>query len=306
MIPATSRITPIQVERRFPLDLHAADDSIRALYEAAKEARWNPETDLPWETPALAGVDPAVLGAAQRVWSRRAWVEYTGMTQTPALLIRFCLELNRESDPKYFLTVRNTEEAWHVESYHGYAEACGGYVEAPDDPAWEAVFNQSLYRDALDAEVPIDAYVAAHCAFVDGLEYELADGWLRAAREPLARAVLERCLGDYRRHAQFGWLYAQRRAGTMEPDLRERVASALARHIETIEFAGYHCVALATQLDPRAEVSELDRVAAAGLGAVSADEEVAIFRDWLGRSRARFAELGLALPTLRHPRFGEL
>ena len=306
MTATANRITPIKVERRFPLDLHTADDSIRRLYETAKEARWNPETDLPWEMHALAGVDAAVLGAAQRVWSRRAWVEFTGMTQTPALLIRFCLELNRESDPKYFLTVRNTEEAWHVESYHRYAEACGGYHEAPTDPAWEAVFNQTLYRDALDAEVPIDAYVAAHCAFVDGLEYELAEGWLRGAREPLARAVLERCLADYRRHAEFGWLYAQRRAIRMEPELRERVASALARHIETIEFAGYHCVALATQLDASAEVADLDRVAAAGLGAVTADEEVAIFRDWLARSRARFAELGLALPALRHPRLGEL
>jgi hypothetical protein len=306
MITAATRITPIKVERRFPLDLHTADDSIRRLYETAKEARWNPETDLPWETHALADVDSAMRLAAQRVWSRRAWVEYTGMTQTPALLIRFCLELNRESDPKYFLTVRNTEEAWHVESYHRYAEACGGYLEAPGDPAWEAVFNQTLYRDALDAEVPIDAYVAAHCAFVDGLEYQLAEGWLRGAREPLARAVLERCLPDYRRHAEFGWLYAQRRAIGMDQGLRERVAGALARHIETIEFAGYHCVALATEPDPGAEMMDLDRVAAAGLGAVTADEEVAIFRDWLARSRARFAELGLALPALQHPRFGEL
>ena len=306
MTPSTTRITPIQIERRFPLDLHTADDSIRRLYETAKQAHWNPDTDLPWETHALAGLDVAVLRAAQRVWSRRAWGEYTGMTQTPALLIRFCLELNRESDPKYFLTVRNTEEAWHVESYHRYAEACGGYREAPDDPAWEAVFNQTLYRDALDAEVPIDAYVAAHCAFVDGLEYELAEGWLRNAREPLARAVLERCLGDYRRHAEFGWLYAQRRAVRMDGALRERVSRALGRHIETIEFAGYHCVALATQVDPRAEVLDLGHVAQSGLGALTADEEVAVFRDWLARSRARFAELGLALPTLRHPRFGEL
>ena len=306
MITATNRITPIKVERRFPLDLHTADDSIRRLYETAKEARWNPETDLPWETHALADVDSIVLLAAQRVWSRRAWVEYTGMTQTPALLIRFCLELNRESDPKYFLTVRNTEEAWHVASYHRYAEACGGYHEAPADPAWEAVFNQTLYRDALDADVPIDAYVAAHCAFVDGLEYELAEGWLRGAREPLARAILERCLPDYRRHAEFGWLYAQRRAIRMEPELRQRVAAALARHIETIEFAGYHCAALATQLDAHAETADLDRVAAAGLGAVSADDEVAIFGDWLARSRARFGELGLALPTFQHPRLGQL
>jgi len=148
--------------------------------------------------------------------------------------------------------------------------------------------------------------VAAHCAFVDGLEHQLAEGWLRRAREPLARAVLERCLPDYQRHAEFGWLYAQRRAVGMDAALRERVAAALAHHIRTIEFAGYHCAALATQLDPGAEAADLDRVAAAGLGAAPAADELTIFRDWLAESRARFAELGLALPTIEHARLGAL
>jgi hypothetical protein len=303
---AAARVTPIPTERRFPLNLHKADRSIRDLYEAAKVSRWNPETDLAWDRHALAGLERATLDAARRVWSRRAWVEYTGLTETPALLIRFCLELNRESDPKYFLTVRNTEEAWHVESYHRYAEACGGYVAAPGNPAWEPVFNRTLYRDALDAEVSIDAYVAAHCAFVDGLEHELAQAWLGQAREPLARAVLERCLPDYERHAAFGWLYAQRRAQSMDAALRERVAAALARHVREVEFAGYHVVGLATSIDASAEARDLAAVAAAGLGAVDADAEVAVFSAWLARSRERFAELGLELPPIEHPRLGAL
>jgi len=303
---AAARITPIPIERRFPLNLHKADRSIRDLYETAKVSRWNPETDVPWDRHALAGLDRAALDAARRVWSRRAWVEYTGLTETPALLIRFCLELNRESDPKYFLSVRNTEEAWHVESYHRYAEACGGYVAAPADPAWEPVFNQTLYRDALDADVSIDAYVAAHCAFVDGLEHELVRAWLDAAREPLARAVLERCLPDYERHAAFGWLYAQRRAPGLNRALQERIAHTLARRIERVECAGYHCVGLATAIDATPDVDDLARVAAAGLGAIDADAEVALFRDWLARSRERFAELGLVLPPIAHPRLGTL
>lgn len=300
------RVTSMKVERRFPLDLHKADNDIRGLYEAAKNARWNPDTDLPWEQSDLDGREAAVLEAARRVWSRRAWVEYTGMTETPALLIRFCLELNRESDPKYFLTVRNTEEAWHVEAYHRYAQACGGYVEAPADAAWEPVFNRTLYREALDAEVSIDAYVAAHCAFVDGLELELARAWHANASEPLARALLARCLADYERHAAFGWMYAQRRAASMDADLRTRVAAALKRHIVEVELAGYHCVALATRIDTTGEANDLDAVARAGLGAVPAEQEVAIFRDWLAASRERFAELGLDLPEIRHDRLGSL
>jgi hypothetical protein len=294
----------MQVERRFPLNLHKFDDDIRALYETAKEARWNPESDLPWAAAELSKLSAATRDAARHVWSRRAWVEYTGMTETPALLIRFCLELNRESDPKYFLTVRNTEEAWHVETYHRYAEMCGGYVEAPSNPAWEAVFNRTLYRDALNAQLPIDAYVAAHCAFVDGLEYELAKAWSANASEPLAHAILERCLGDYERHAAFGWMYAGRRAATMGAELSERVALALKRHIETVEFAGYHCVALASDIDTMPESNDLKLAADAGLGAATAADELAIFREYVAGSRERFADLGLALPEILHPRLG--
>lgn len=54
--------TTMQVERRFPLVLHKADDDIRALYETAKRAHWNPDTDLPWAANALDALDPQRRG----------------------------------------------------------------------------------------------------------------------------------------------------------------------------------------------------------------------------------------------------
>ena len=174
--------TPLRRERRFPVDLDTADRDIRALYEDAKAARWIPEA-LPWSTFDASAYEVDALAAARRVWSRRAWIEYTGIAETPALLIRFCLELDREADPKFFLTVRNTEEAWHLECFHRLSEACGGYVDAPADAAWHAVFNRSLHRDALDAKRGLDAYVLTRCAFADGFECALTRGLaLRRAR----------------------------------------------------------------------------------------------------------------------------
>lgn len=302
--PIFATPTPIQVERRFPLHLHEDDTPIRQLYETAKQSRWNPESTLSWGRHGLDQVSPAAREAARRVWSRRAWVEYTGMAETPALLIRFCLELNRESDPKYFLTVRNTEEAWHIECFHRYAEACGGYIDRPSHPGWEPVFNRTQYRDALNAGVSIDAYVAVHCAFVDGLELLLAQAWAAQVTEPLAKSMLAQCLKDYERHAQFGWLYAKRRAVTMSDEVREHVAQGLKRHIEDVEFAGYHCVGLASQLDASAEVADLQTMSAAGLGAVTAEQEVEIFRECLSRTRRGFADWGLNLPHMEHRRWG--
>lgn len=296
--------TPILVERRFPLDLHATLAPIRRLYEEAKAARWNPSTDIDWPAFDSAAFDVATLAAAARVWSRRAWTEYTGLSATPALLIRFCLELDREADPKYFLTVRNTEEAWHVEGYHRYATLAGGYLERPEDPGWEPVFNRNLDRDALNATHALDAYVATHCAFVDGLEHALAQGWLANAREPVARALLQRCVADYDRHQQFGWLYLEQRLADAGAGQRDAVAQALAGHLRDVEFAGYHCASLATAVDNRRENDEADLTAAAGLGALGAQAETAAFVDYLAAARARLAALGVTLPALAHPRLG--
>jgi len=93
----------IPTERRFPLHLEPAIGTIRDLYDAAKQARWDPERDIPWHSFDHARYSAEVLAAAALSWSRKAWTEYGGLPETPALIIRFCLEHERESDPKYFL-----------------------------------------------------------------------------------------------------------------------------------------------------------------------------------------------------------
>jgi hypothetical protein len=286
--------------------LQQADTAIRELYEAAKQGHWNPQTDIDWNHHALTDYPDDARAAAARVWSRRAWVEYTGLTETPALIIRLCLELDREADPKYFLTVRNTEEAWHIEVFHRYAEACGGYVDRPGNAAWEPVFNRAQYREALDAGTTLDAYLAVHCTFVDALELSLVRAWTEKATEPLARAALERCLPDYERHARFGELYARRRLAALDAAGRSRIVDALVNHIRDVEFSGYHCVGLASAIDASAECADLDRVAAAGLGGVSAAEETACFRQCLADMRALLGRWDIELPLIPHPRLGAL
>jgi hypothetical protein len=296
--------TPILVERRFPLDLAESVGAIRELYETGKASRWDPQRDVAWEQFDARAHDAATLAAARKVWSRRAWVEYTGLAETPALLIRFCLEAGREADPKYFLTVRNTEEAWHVESFHRMAEACGGYLDRPADAAWEGVINQSLYRRALDAGQPLDEYVAVHCALEDGLELELYTAYLANARDPVVYALLERVVADKRRHAEFGWLYLALRAPQLDAATRRATGVALAAWVRDVACCGYHVPSLATDIDARDEAAAAAAVAAAGLGAVGADEEEALAAAYLSRARQRLAELGLDVPAVPHARLG--
>ena len=298
--------TPLAVERRFPLDLRRSIVSMRELYETGKQQRWVPERDIDWQQLAAAQLPAQVREAAQRVWSRRAWIEYTGLAETPALLIRFCLELDRESDPKYFLTVRNTEEAWHVECFHRYAKAMGGYHARPADPAWEPVLNRTLYRDALNAMRSLDAYVAVHCAVEDGLELALYRLYAGNAREPVAASILQKVLAAKERHAAFGWLYLEERASRMDAALRQDVVSQIAAWLQGVAFAGYHIPSLATDIDARPDAADATLVAEAGLGAATPESERQAFVDYLVNARARLAQLGLELPPLRHPVLGSL
>jgi hypothetical protein len=304
--PATAAATSLLVERRFPLDLAGSIASIRELDETGKQEHWSPDTQIAWNTLAPQAIPQAARDAGRWVWSRRAWLEYTGLAETPALLIRFCLELGRESDPKYFLTVRNTEEAWHIECFHRYASALGGYIDRPADARWEPVINRTLYRSALDASVSLDAYVAVHCALEDGLELELSKLYLSNAREPVAAQILERVVGDKARHASFGWLYLEQRAATMTAEQKAQVQAAMQSWLTHVVFSGYQIPSLSTDIADAPLLAAITQAAQSGLGAATPEQEEKTLAAYLGRARERLSQIGLALGPGVHPRLGAL
>lgn len=311
MISATAarlqrRRSPPLVERRFPLHLEPKLVSIRALYEAAKKGRWDPERHIPWKSFAAGGYGSEALEAARWSWSRRAWTEYGGMPETPAILIRICLEHNGESDPKMFLTVRGTEEAWHVECCWRFAELAGGYRQAPGNADYAELFNQGFHRKAFDPGVAVDAYIAAHVAVQDGIDLELYRSHLRHATDPVALAILKRLVTDKERHVAFGWVYLTERAKEWTDAMRAEVTAEIEHVIGDLELNGYHCAWLAPD-DVAAEIVAADEATrTAGLGASSAAEEAAVLKQWFAEARAAFAGLGLGLRRFSHQRLGEV
>lgn len=305
MAAQPGRVTPIFVEKRFPLNLSGQVDSIRELYDAAKAACWNPQLDIPWDRFQQGEHAPEVLQAAGLSWSRRAWSEYTSLPETPSLLIRFCVEEGREADPKYFLTVRNTEEAWHVESCHRFASITGGYVDQPGNAEYARLFNGNLHREALDADNSLDGYVAAHCAVEDGLELALWRGYLDNARDAVAQRLLQLCVADKERHAAFGWLYLEQRAPAWDSGARDAVRDAIAAYVTGIELRGYHCAWLAGGDSGREIVAADEVTARAGLGALEPGQEREILRQFFAGARTRLDALGITLPPFDDPRTGE-
>ena len=285
------------VERRFPLEMSVTLPDIRELYDNGKAGRWNPHRDIDWNALSPDSYDQPVREAARRTWSRLLWTEATALTETPALIVRFCMETGREIDPKFFLTVRNTEEAWHIECFDRIAEAFGGRLAAPADRAYEAVFNRGLYRRVLDATQNLDSYVAVHAAFEDGLELELCRTSRAHATNAAVTGVLDRVIADKERHAAFGWLYLASRAPRWSDAERQLIAAELTAHIQDTELKGYHCPWLAPE-HASAEAQADAVTAAAGLGAAPRAAEEDTLANYVGNVRMRLAEFGVVLPRL--------
>jgi len=295
---------PVLVERRFPLKLSPEIPALRRLYDDSKAARWDPRRDIPWAQMAAESLPAAARAAAAATWRRRAWVEATALIETPALVVRFCMELGREAETRMFLTVRNTEEAWLIECCDGLARAFAN----PDTPpparpgsdAYASLFNRSAHRAGFDSRVPLDALVATSCLFEDGLERDLAVAQIERTAHPVAAAVLARMAAAKTRHESFARIYLAHRApGWTEAD-RAAIRERMVAHVNEVELAGYHLPWLAANA-AAAEAAADAATAAAGLGAATPEAEAGVLRATMARTRDFLAELGVALPGFAHP-----
>jgi hypothetical protein len=281
------RSARILQEYRFPLHLEPAVESIWQLYNRAKDSRWDPSRAIDWAAFHPGKLDEGSREAARLAWSHRAWLLFGRLSETPSLLVRFCLERQRESDPKYFLSLRGSEEAWHLDACHGFAERLGGFIAEPADAEYARRFNQTLHREVLDADFGLDAYVAAYVALREHLEAALLEASLAATREPAMAQALELMLRDKRRHAQFGWLYLAERDFD-RPQVAARASQMLERFYASGLMVPGYARAVARQ------VAEAQEVAAqVGLGVAPLAEQRAALQRALAEGRERLSALGV-------------
>ena len=133
MLTEKERTEAYVPEQRYPLPLRSAMPDVWALWQRAKTLEWDPQTDIPWEELHPERYSAEQLLAAQMYWSRRTWGEYGAISESPALLLRFCLE-RRLPDLQFFFTMRTMEEGRHAEASWLMAERLGRYFPQPQNP----------------------------------------------------------------------------------------------------------------------------------------------------------------------------
>jgi hypothetical protein len=293
------------VERRFPLEFAPEVPVLRELYGQGKGLHWNPETDIPWDRLDPSRYEKATREAASRTWSRRAWSVYPGLTESTALLIRFCLESGSLGmDAKLFFSFRPAEEAKHLEVCHMLAERFGGYAADPGEPGLARVSNHAFGQAALDGELPVEAYVAALGALDDQLDLNLYLSHLQQAKDEIVRAALRLIAGDRARHVAFAWAFLGSRLPSLDARSRAAVTAAVSDMLGNVILAGYRNTWLLPEKSREPWLSGEAETARAGLGASSAAQERSVLRATIAQVRERLAVWKLDLPRLQHAELG--
>ena len=295
------------VERRFPLQFAPEVPALRELYSQAKGLHWNPETDIAWDRFDAARYAKPTLEAARRTWSRRAWSVYPGLTESTALLIRFCLESGSLGmDAKLFLSFRPAEEAKHLEVCHMLAERLGGYEPDPGDAGLARASNHPFAQAALDSDVPVEAYVAALGALDDQLDLNLHLSHLQHARDEVVRNAIRLIAGDRGRHVAFAWAFLGSRVPALDARSRAAVVDTVRDFLANVILGGYRNTWLLPEKSREPWLTAEDETARHGLGASTMAQERGVLRATIAQVRERFASWGLVLPRVEHPDLGTI
>jgi len=212
------------------------------LYEKAKKAQWNAQTDLPWETDvdqealvvanAVAnggfseGID--VSGTALAKWGDAEWIRF-GVESQNWTLSQFmhgeqgalvCTAKIVESvpwiDAKYYASTQVMDEARHVEVFSKYLDdkLSGHYpINA----------HLRLLLDDIIADSRWDMTYLGMQIMVEGLALAAFGFMHQMTTEPLLKQLLRYVMSDESRHVAFGVLSLQEYYSQLSAaELRER------------------------------------------------------------------------------------
>jgi len=295
-------------EERYPLPLASAMPDVWELWQRAKTLEWDPQTDIPWELLQPEKYSKEQILAARMHWSRRTWGEYGAISESPALLLRFCLE-NRLPDLRFFFTVRTQEEGRHAEASWMMADRLGGYFPQPQNPPTaSAVGTHGVRRMAFDPETALEAIFASLVCAAEEILIDVFKATVHKATNPAVRRLMELILRDEVRHIAFGWHCLDAWAPNFTPATVKSIETAVVTMIQNVEFAGYRNLWLAVEGGSATpEEIDADRIACeAGLGASTPEDEMAVFPQFLAKMRARMGPWGVTIPSFEHPKLGRL
>ena len=245
-----------------------ARPALNKLYEKAKGAQWNGETDLPWhldvdpeKVAANAPRDPdadPVLVAAQRPggplhgWGDKEWqtliMESQNWTmsqfmhgeQGALVCTAKIVETVPWIDAKYYAATQVMDEARHVEVF-------AKYLDTKMDGHYPLNAHLGMLLDDIIQDHRWDMTYLGMQIMVEGLALAAFGFMHMLTEEPLLKQLLRYVMSDEARHVAFGVLSlkeyyarAQRRGDARAPGVRLRGRRAHARPLPPAGGVGAH------------------------------------------------------------------
>ena len=185
----------------------------RRAVESGQASVWDAATDIPYASFDQSKYSKEQLDAGRLCWSRRAWTEYTGIVESPALCIRLCLEGQQSIEMKFGWRPRDSRRratpkprsCWQMR----WAE------DAEEPPPGDAIMKMLVagFRDRMgfNPEVPVEAAVAGWHCVSEGIALETFLARYEWTTEPVTREVIRLIAQDEMRHVEMGWAYLEQR-----------------------------------------------------------------------------------------------
>jgi hypothetical protein len=287
-------------ETRFPLKTHIQIPAINELWTRAKQLTWDARRDIPYDKFDRKRYSQEQLDAARLGWSRRAWTEYTGIIESPAMLIRLALEGQAPIEAKFLLASKVMEEARHCEASFLLAEAMGGYIQEP--PPHDAIVRLVVagFRDrlAFNPEVSSLAGIAGWHIISEGIALDIFAARYKRCDEPVTKETLRLIMQDEVRHVLVGWELLEALVPRMSKEEVRHVEEVVIDIMENVEMKGFHSMCLLPELD--SALKEAEEIAGnARLGFCPAAEEHRVFVKSIQEIRARFKKMGITIPVYK-------
>ena len=287
-------------ETRFPLKTNIQVPGINDLWTRAKQLTWDARRDIPYDKFDKSRYSKEQLDAARLGWSRRAWTEYTGIIESPAMLIRLALDGQAPIEAKFLLASKVMEEARHCEASFLLAEAMGGYIQEP--PPHDAIIRLVVagFRDrlAFNPEVSALAGIAGWHIISEGIALDIFAARYKRCDEPVTKEVLRLIMQDEVRHVLVGWELLEALVPQMSKEEVRHVETVVIDIMENVEMKGFHSMCLLPDLD--SALKEAEKIAgAARLGFCPPEEEHVAFVKSVQDIRKRFSKMGIRVPVYK-------
>jgi len=303
----TPYFTGLPSEVRYPLELTPVDETLREYFISANESLPGAIKQLSLSPQDFRDHSNEQLAAAALVWSARSWVEYNGVSESEALLIRVCLEQNREIDLKYALAARAAERAIHADHCRQVAESLSHYCQDTNSPTLNRLYQTSTIRTVLDLNEHVDGSLASYLLAIAEFDLCRWEASFNTMTMESINAIIGRCVHSKKAQLAAFWAYFEHRVDGLTADCRRMISQSVGAAMESRNLA-VSIPALGVQPGTEPILAAGVIAADAGLGDAAYETQVVNSLCTFDEMQSRFDCLGIRIErpqwllTLSHQR----